>query len=125
MKMNKELVLKILDSLGEGELEYFTCEIDSKIYGFVEEYADWIDDGRYQHSRISGILREIDKDGKELERFNFGVARWASRSGSHFSDWDESFGEYEAYELVERVVPEHMEIEWVEVDKEDKEDKED
>jgi hypothetical protein len=117
--MNKELFLKIVDDLGEGDLGDFTFEVDSKIYRFIESDSGWVDGGKYQENDFYGVLIEVDEDRKELERFNLGVSRWASRCGSHNNHWEIRYGKYVAQRLVEVIIPEHKDIKWVGIDEEE------
>jgi hypothetical protein len=113
--MNKELFLRVVACLGEQQLGGFKCEIDSKMYTFIEDYEEGVDAGRHQYSKVHGILQEIDTEGREIERFNFGVSRGISRCGSDNSYWEESYEEYVAKEIVEVIIPEHTELKWVDI----------
>lgn len=117
--MDKNLFLKIVASMREADLEDFSYEYEGKNYGFCETGDDnnWEDEGKYQYKTESGMLIEMDKNYKELQRFNYGVSRSVQRSGSYFSDYYYDYDKYEAFEIVEDLIPEviipaHTEKKW-------------
>lgn len=78
----------------------------------------WDDQGKYQCKNESGQLIEVDDSFNEIIRFNFGVSRSVTRSGSYFSDYYYEYDEYLPYEIKEVIVPEviipeHKELKWV------------
>lgn len=119
--MNKDLFLKIVASMGEDDLEDFSYKHGDKIYGFYGVDEDnWEDEGKYQYKTESGILIEIDENYHEVERFDYGVSRSVQRSGSYFSDYYYDYEPYDAYEIVEELIPEiiipaHTEEKWKEL----------
>jgi len=94
------------------------CTYDGKIYGFKGVGDDkWDDEGKYQYKYEEGQLIEMNEKYKEIQSFNFGVARSVQRSGSYFSDYNYEYDPYEFFEITEIIIPEkiipaHTENKW-------------
>ena len=120
--MNKELFAKIVGALGETDLDDFSYEHEGKRYGFkgVGDNS-WDDQGKYQFCTERGQLIEEDKNYKIVQSFNFGVERRVARSGSYFTDYHYQYEPYDAFQIVEVLVPEvvipaRIELIWEEID---------
>jgi len=116
--MNKDLFLKIVASMGEDDLEDFSYKHDGKIYGFYRVDEDnREDEGKHQYKTESGVLIEMDEKYHEIQRFDYGVSRSVQRSGSYFLGYYYDYEPYDAYEIVEELIPKviipaHTENKW-------------
>lgn len=119
--MDIKLFLKIVEELGDTDLEDFEYIYEDKIYGFKGIGDDeWVDDGsgKYQYKDEKGQLIEMDNEYKEIQSFNFGVSRSVSRTGSYYSEYYYDYEKYEVFEIKEVLIPEqiipaHVENKWV------------
>ena len=120
--MDKELFAKIVGALGDTDLDDFSYEHEGKRYCFKGVGDDsWDDQGKYQFKTEQGQLIEEDKNYKEIQSFSFGVERGVARSGSYFTDYHYQYEPYDAFQIVEVLVPEvvipaHTEEKWASID---------
>lgn len=122
--MDKNLFAIIVKRLGDSNLDDFSCKIGNHEYTFDDVSDDsWEDDGcgKYYYKTEKGQLIEVDEEYSTIQRFQYGVRRDATRSGSYFSDWYYNYGAYELCEIKEvlipeKVIPAHTETGWNRLD---------
>lgn len=120
--MNKELFLEIVASMdSEVCLEDFSYKHNGEKYGFDISDDGWEDDGKYQYKYEQGQLVEFDEKYHIIQKFNFGITRTVSRTGSYYNDYYYDYSSIEAHEITEIIVPEviipeHTEEKWIKID---------
>ena len=118
--MNKELFLKIVEEIGNYDLEDFEYEHEGKTYIFKCDDVEWDDQGKYQFAEEIGQLVEVDEKCKIIKRFDYGVSRDLTRSGSYFTGYETIYGECVPCEISEitipeKVIPAHTEAKWTKI----------
>ena len=127
MKIDKELLKKIVNRIGEDDVEDLTIEVDGKNYGFLCIEDDvWEDDGRGKYfSKCSryllGLFGEGDDRWKLVEKYNVIALQCVTKTGSYYTDWhyeyDRPTFSYACEEVVpEQIIPAHTVVTFKDLD---------
>jgi hypothetical protein len=121
--MTRELFEKIakdVDSFEEALEDYLYRDGETK-YGFeyIDEEPKWEDEGKYSFKYEKARLVKYGDNLDIIERYDYGIERAISRTGSYYSDYYYEYYPCEMYSIEYvlvpqqiKVIPEHLETKW-------------